>query len=366
VEGDPADGAEVEVVSHAGHFIARGFYNSQSKIRVRLYEWTPSTPLDEAFFRKRIQNAVHLRHAILKLDQPRAAYRVIFSEADGLSGLTVDRYDRWLTVQFTSLAMARREAMIASLLEEIFQPAGIYRRTERGIGGMEGLELADGLIQGDVPDKPVSIDDHGLAVLVHLTAGQKTGYFLDQRENRVSVAAYCRGRRVLDAFCYTGGFGLLAARNGAAEVVGIDSSQQAMDLARANAQANQLEQVSFVKADVFEELDRRADHGEKFGVVILDPPKFARTNRAIDEALRGYRRLQTLALRLLEPDGILATCCCSGLIPVDMLHQLLAQLSVCEGRPIQLLATRGAAPDHPVAATCPESNYLKCLITRVT
>jgi len=365
VEGAPADGAEVDLVSHTGDFIAHGLYNSQSKIRVRLYSWAPDVPLDEAFFRDRLDAALRLRRDILRLDGPNRAYRVVFSEGDGLSGLTVDRYDRWLVVQFTSLGLAQRRQMLAGLLVDLTGVEGIYLRTERGIGRLEGLELQDGPLWGQIPAEPVTIIEDGLRFLVNLAEGQKTGYYLDQRDNRRAVARLAAGRRVLDAFCYNGGFGLHAARAGATAVLGIDSSEPALALARANAQLNGLDNVTFLGAEVFDHLAALVAAGERFGLVVLDPPKFARTQGAVDEALRGYRRLQTLGLQLLEPDGILVTCCCSGLITGDMLGDLLAQLAVEERREVQVLERRGQAADHPVAVTCPESNYLKCLISRV-
>jgi 23S rRNA (cytosine1962-C5)-methyltransferase len=365
LQGKPADGAVVDLYSHAGNFVARGLYNSQSKIRVRLYSWSPDVPLDEHFFRDRLATAVRLRKAILQRMGPSQACRLVFSEGDGLSGCTVDRYDRWLVVQFTSLGLAQRRDMFADLLAELLQPEGIYLRTERGIGQMEGLDLTDGLLRGRVPNEPIVIDEEGLRFLVHLAEGQKTGFYLDQRDNRLAVARMSGGRRVLDAFCYTGGFGLHAARAGAREVIGVDLSEPALALARENARLNGLTTASYVKDDVFDHLDHLMLARERFGMIVLDPPKFARSQAAVEEALRGYRRLQTLALRLLEPDGLLVVCCCTGLITMTMLEDLLAQVAVECRRDVQILERRGQAPDHPVAATCPESNYLKCLLGRV-
>jgi 23S rRNA (cytosine1962-C5)-methyltransferase len=365
VEGGPADGAEVEVVSHAGHFVARGLYNSHSKIRVRLYSWEPDVPLDAGFFARRLDEALRLRRDVLGLEGPGRACRLVFSEGDGLSGLAVDRYDRWLVVQFTALGLAQRRDLFADLLEERLRPEGVYLRTERGIGQMEGLELQDGPLRGRVPAEPVAIEEGGLRYLVNLAEGQKTGFYLDQRDNRAAAARLAAGRRVLDAFCYSGGFGLAAARAGAAAVEGVDVSEAALALAGANARLNGLGNVSFARADVFAHLDARVAAGERFGMVVLDPPKFARARTAVEDALRGYRRLQTQALRLLEPDGVLVTCCCTGLITMDDLTGLLGQLAAEERRAVQILQRRGQAADHPVSATCPESNYLKCVIARV-
>jgi 23S rRNA (cytosine1962-C5)-methyltransferase len=365
VQGEPADGGVVDVYSHAENFVARGLYNSQSKIRVRLYSWSPDVALDASFFRDRLVTAIRLRTAILNRTGARQACRLVFSEGDYLSGCTIDRYDRWLVVQFTSMGLAQRREMFADLLEDLLRPEGIYLRTERGIGQMEGLDLADGLLRGLVPSEPITIEEDGLRFLVHLTEGQKTGYYLDQRDNRIAVARLGTGRRVLDSFCYTGGFGLHAAKAGASEVIGVDVSEPALALARENARLNGLSAVSYVKADVFTHLDGLEQAGERFGLVVLDPPKFARSQAALEEAMRGYRRLQTLALRLLEPDGVLVVCCCTGLITMNMLEELMAQVAVECRRDVQILERRGQSADHPVAATCPESNYLKCLICRV-
>jgi 23S rRNA (cytosine1962-C5)-methyltransferase len=365
VLGEPADGDVVDLYSHAGNFVARGLYNSRSKIRIRLYSWSADTALDQTFFRQRLEDALRLRTSILDYAGPGRACRLVFSEADGLSGLTVDRYDRWLSVQFTALGIARRRDLFIESLVELLRPEGIYLRTERGIGQLEGLDLQDGPLWGQVPSEPIPIEEEGIRFLVHLREGQKTGFYLDQRVNRRAVAAFASGRRMLDAFCYTGGFGLHAAGAGAQAVVGVDMSTAALGVAEENARLNGFRQMSFVREDVFSYLQTLAEAGERFGLIVLDPPKFARARNAVEEALRGYRRLQSLALRLSESDAILVTCCCSGLISLTMLEDLLAQLAVEEGRPIQILQRLGQAPDHPVSVSCLESNYLKCLISRV-
>jgi 23S rRNA (cytosine1962-C5)-methyltransferase len=366
VEGDPADGAEVDLVSHADNWVARGLYNSRSKIRVRLYSWLPDRPLDRDFFRDRLATAIRLRRDLLGLDRPGGGCRLVFSEGDGLSGLTVDRYDRWLAVQFTSLGLAQRRDELAELLVELTGVDGLYLRTERGIGRLEGVELHDGPLRGGEPPTPITVEDAGgLRYLINLAEGQKTGFYLDQRENRLAAARYARSRSVLDAFCYTGGFGLHAARAGAAAVECVDSSAPALELARQNAAINGLSGVQCVQAYDIDHLAALVADGRRFGMIVLDPPKFARAKHAVPEALRGYRRLQTLALRLLDPDGVLVTCCCTGLITMDMLDELLAQVAAEERRDVQVLERHGQAPDHPVAVSCLETNYLKCLITRV-
>lgn len=365
IEGEPADGDVVDLLSHAGNFIARGLYNSRSKIRVRLYSWT-DVVLDAGFFRERIASAVRLRREVLGLGQPGTACRLIFSEADGLSGCVVDQYDRWLVMQFTSLGLANRRELLADLLMEITGCEGIYLRTERGIGQLEGLELQDGLLRGDVPETPITIDDGGVRFLVHLREGQKTGFYLDQRDNRQEVAKLARGRRMLDAFCYTGGFSLHALRAGASQSLGVDMSEPALELARSNARLNGIDNAMFERAEVFEKMEALANESTRFDLVVLDPPKFARSGNAVDDAMRGYRRLQSLGLRLLERDGILVVCCCSGLITLEMLHELLSQLAADHKRTIRILQSRGPAADHPVAVNCLETGYLKCILCHVT
>jgi 23S rRNA (cytosine1962-C5)-methyltransferase len=279
--------------------------------------------------------------------------------------MAVDQYDRWLVVQFTGLGLAHRRTEIAEVLTELVQPEGIYLRTERGIGKLEGLELQDGPLVGTLPTEPIIIHEDGVEFLVDLAEGQKTGFYLDQRENRRVVAGYAHGRRMLDAFCYTGGFGLHAARAGALEVIGVDVSEPGLKLAQRNAERNGLSNIRFEHSEVFAYLEAAVRAGERFGLIVLDPPKFARAQRAVDDALRGYRRLQALALMLLEPGGVLATCCCSGLIQMTMLEELAAQVAADARRSVQILDRRYQPPDHPVAVSCLESSYLKCLVTRV-
>ncbi|HMP03333.1 MAG TPA: class I SAM-dependent rRNA methyltransferase [Gemmatales bacterium] len=365
LDGDPADGDAVEVFSHGGAFIAHGLYNGRSRIRVRLYSWLHDQPIDDNFLKSRLDQALALRRDVLRLTGPQQACRLVFSESDGLSGLTVDAYDRWLILQFTSLALAQRRDRFVDLLRSLVQPEGIYLRTERGIGEQEGVELQDGLLWGALPEGPITIVEHGVRFLVNLREGQKTGYYLDQRDNHQAVAKYAPGRRVLDAFCYTGGFGLHCARAGAAEVVGIDGSEPALELARQNAAVNEFSQVSYERTDVFRWLEEAAKAKRKFDLIVLDPPKFARSSRAIDTALSGYRRLFALGMLLLEPGGILVICCCSGVITPAQLEEVLAQVATEAKRPVQLLERHGQPPDHPVSVACPETSYLKCLIARV-
>ena len=366
VEGKPADGSVVDLRSSVGNFVGRGLFNSQSKILVRLYSWDESVALDREFFKARLKRAIDLRHDQLNLNHgPEAAYRVAFSEADILSGMVIDRYGEFLTVQFTSLALANRREMFGELLTESLGVKGIYLRTEKGIGKLEGLVLQDGLLCGEAPPAEYIIRENGLQFAVNLAEGQKTGYYLDQRDNRLAVAKFCAGKRVLDAFCYSAGFGVYAANAGATFVESVDASESAINLGKRNAELNGLTQMTFVQSDVFDRLDALVAESAKFDVIVLDPPKFARDRASLEQAMKGYRRLHKLGLKLLNPDGILASFCCSGLISMDMLESVIAQTAVDEKRDVQLLERRGPASDHPVNIACRESGYLKCILSRV-
>jgi 23S rRNA (cytosine1962-C5)-methyltransferase len=365
VEGEVADGDVVELLSDKGKFIARGVFNARSRIRVRLYTWNPAQPLDDAFWRQRLAAAFALRSQLGYGDAEGAA-RLVFSEGDGLSGLIVDRYGQYLAVQVTALAMAVRLPQLTPMLVELAQPRGIVLRGERGISRIEGLELQDGPHWGTMPETPIVVREHGLHYAVDLAEGQKTGLYLDQRENRRAAAGYFRGRRLLDMFCYTGGFSLAAAALGSAqEALGVDSSAKAVALAQENAARNGLANLRFQSGDGFQTLEALRDAGQQFDAVVLDPPKFAGSRGAVDEALRAYHWLNRLAVELLTPGGILVTCSCSGHVTREDFQMMLLGVAQQTRRDIQILEQRGASADHPVAATCLEGEYLKCFICRV-
>lgn len=366
LDGSAADGDVVDLATHDGHFIGRGLWNSQSRLRVRLYTFDAATPLDDGTWHRRIASAVALRRD-LGLDDRNGAARLVNSEGDDLSGLIVDRYGDYLAVQVTALAMAVRLETICDALEAAVAPRGILLRgAERGLAKLEGLALPDRLIRGSAPAGPIFVEEHGLKFGVDLAEGQKTGYYLDQRENRQAAARYARGRRVLDMFCYSGGFAVAAAVSGGARsVLAVDTSAKAAALARGNADLNGAANVTVEAVDAFEKLDALAAAGERFGMIVLDPPKFARSRASVDDALRAYHRINRVAVGLLEPGGVLVTCSCSGSVSRDDFHQMLAGVAQRSGRPIQLLESRGAAVDHPVSVCCLEGEYLKCVIARV-
>jgi 23S rRNA (cytosine1962-C5)-methyltransferase len=366
VDGTPADGDVVDLATHDGTFVARGLWNASSKLRVRLYAFDAATRLDDALWKTRVAGAVSLRQS-LGLADPDGAARLINSEGDDLSGLIVDRYGSWLSVQVTGLAMSHRLDTICDALHSLVAPTGILLRgAERGLSKLEGLHLPDRLVRGTAPTGPIFVTEHGLKFGVDLTEGQKTGFYLDQRDNRQAAARYARGRRVLDMFCYSGGFGVAAAVSGGARsVLAVDSSAKATTLAKANADLNGAANVTVETADAFEKLAALKAAGERFGMVILDPPKFARSRASLDDAMRAYHRINRLAVDLLEAGGILVTNSCSGAVSREDFLVMLAGVAQRSGRTIQLLECRGAAADHPVSVGCLEGEYLKCIIARV-
>ncbi|RLT17099.1 MAG: class I SAM-dependent rRNA methyltransferase, partial [Planctomycetota bacterium] len=300
VEGEPADGDVVDLATHDGHFVARGLWNSQSRMRVRLYAFDASTKLDTELWHTRLASALALRKT-LGLDERAGATRLVNSEGDDLSGLIVDRYGEYLAVQVTALAMAVRLDTLCDALESLVAPRGILLRgAERGLAKLEGLSLVDRVVRGTAPAGAIFVHEHGLKFGVDLAEGQKTGFYLDQRDNRQAAARYARGRRVLDMFCYSGGFAVACAVSGGARsVLAVDTSAKAAALARANAELNGAANVTVEAVDAFEKLDALTAAGERFGMVILDPPKFARSRSTVDDALRAYHRINRVAVGLL-------------------------------------------------------------------
>lgn len=367
VDGKPAAGDQVALLAQDGQFIAWGLFNPTSKIVVRLYSWDESQPLTDEFWYQRIEDAAGLRKILYPDQGPGNACREIYSEADGLSGLTVDRYGDWLLVQLTSFALARRQDTIVAALRKTLQPQGIWLRTEKGMRAAEGLEVADGLLWGAPPPRPLQIEEHGVRYQIDVTEGQKTGFFLDQRDNRRRTADFASGKRVLDVCCYTGGFGLNCLVNGdAAEVIAVDASESALTQAQANATLNGVsDRLKTVKQDAFKALEELESRQQRFDVVVLDPPKLARNRQGIDAALRGYYSLNRFALGLIQPGGFFVTCSCSGQISHEMFADMLSQASLHANRRLQLLEVRGPSADHPSSVHCLETDYLKCYLCRV-
>ncbi len=367
VEGAPGRGDLVEVADARGRWLARGYYNPKSQIVVRLLTWDADEAVDEPFWRRRLTAAAALRE-VLSLASVTNAYRLVHAESDRLPGLVVDRYGDWLVVQFLTLGVETRRELLLRLLVEQFAPAGIVERSDVTVRRQEGLPLRSGVVWGEAPPAGLVVEEHGLRFGVDLLAGQKTGFYLDQRENRRIVSAYARGRRVLNAFSFTGAFGVHALAAGAEHVTNVDSSLEALTSAEATLRLNGFDpdrQADAICGDVFQVLRDMRNRGERFDLVILDPPKFARSKAELDGAARGYKDINLLGLQLLKPGGILATFSCSGLVSAELFQKIVYSASVDAGRPVQVLARLGQGPDHPLLLSFPEGEYLKGLLCRL-
>jgi 23S rRNA (cytosine1962-C5)-methyltransferase len=367
VEGQPAPGDLVEVTDARGEWLARGYFNASSQIIVRLLTWQQHEPVDAAFWRTRLAAAAASR-AELRLEPGITAYRLIYAESDGVPGLIVDRYADWLVVQFLTLGVEVRRELLLALLAELFSPRGIVERSDAAVRRQEGLALRSGLAWGEAPPSDLEIREHGLRFQVDLLGGQKTGFYVDQRENRRIVGAQARGRRVLNAFSFTGAFGVYALANGAEHVTNIDSSYDALAGAEAALRLNGFDpdrQSESICGDVFQVLRTFRDEGRLFDLVILDPPKFARSKAELDGAARGYKDINLLGLKLLAPGGLLATFSCSGLVTPDLFQKIVFGASIDAGRPAQIIAKLSQGPDHPILLSFPEGEYLKGLLCRV-
>jgi len=356
---DAADGHVVRVHDARGRFYATAYLNRRSKIVLRVLSWQDE-PIDADFWRRRVRDALSLRGAF----EPTAGRRLINADGDRLPGLIVDYYAGWLVVQISTLGMDRMRAAIVEALREVVQPRGIYERSDVPERTLEGLEQRTGSLFGPDPPEFVEIVEGPARLLVDIAHGQKTGLFLDQRLNRQAAASYARDRRVLNCFAYSGGFSVHAALAGAREVISIDISADANRLAERNLALNGFPQSPVIEANCFDWLRAASDRDERFGMIVLDPPAFARSRSALDNALRGYKEINLRALKLLEPGGILVSCSCSRPVTRDAFTTLIMDAALDAGRDLQLLEDRGQPPDHPVLLAAPETNYLKCLILR--
>ncbi len=368
IDAAARDGDTVDAYSNTGQWLARGYLNRRSQIQVRLLSWQESETIDEAFWRRRLQRAIAGR-AALAADPSTNAFRLVHAESDGLPGLVVDRYGDWLVMQCLTLGIERVKPLLARLLVELCQPAGIVERSDVDVRGKEGLRPVVGMAHGAAPAGPVEIMEHGQRFLVDLLGGQKTGFYLDQRQNRQRVASYCQGARVLNAFSYSGGFAVHALAAGAQRVTNLDSSLEALELGERNLALNGFDpdaQAEGVVGDVFQVLRGWRAAEERFDVIILDPPKFAHSQQQVDRAARAYKDINLLAMQLLPPGGLLATFSCSGLVSADLFQKIVFGASVDARRDVQVIERLSQGTDHPVLLSFPEGEYLKGLICRVT
>jgi len=365
LEGEPASGASVDVLSSDGTFLGRAAYSPSSQIRARLWTFDPSEQVDLDFFRGHILSSINARHA-LQLDKHTDAYRLINAESDGLPGLIVDRYGDLLVLQSLSAGLEYWKETIAGLLLEITGLKDIYERSDADVRELEGLPSSVGVLRGSLALSPISILENDLKFKVGIQTGHKTGFYLDQRANRLRVRTLAQGRDVLDCFCYTGGFTVNALAGGAKSVLSVDASAEALALCRENISLNELPATrhSVLEGDVFQLLRKFRDENRSFDLIILDPPKFAPTAALAEKAARGYKDINRLAFKLLRPSGLLVTFSCSGGVDASLFQKIVASAALDAGVQAQILEHCSQAADHPVALDFPEGAYLKGLVCR--
>ncbi len=360
IEGKDKNGSLAAVYANDGRFIGRGYINHLSKILVRIFLRSEAEEEDAAL-EKRIRAAFALRETLFGAETD--CYRCVFAEADDLPALIVDRYGDYLVAEFLSLGMDQRREKIADILEKVCAPKGICLRGDAPVRRKEGLPLENRALRGEIPER-ILVRENGLVMEVDVLHGQKTGYFLDQKENRLAVRRYCRGARVLDCFCNSGGFSLNAAAV-AREVTAVDISPLALESVRANAARNGFTNIRTVCADAFEHLRALRAAGEKFGCVILDPPAFCKSAAEVPGAYRGYKDVNLTAMKLVEPGGFLVTCSCSHYMTMPLFEKMLRESARDCGRRAKVLEVRVQAPDHPALLAAEETSYLKAYVLQI-
>lgn len=364
MEGEPATGDTIEVLTSHGEFIAWAAYSPHSQIRARVWSWTREEIPDKEFFRQRMEKAIQARNDFQNVTN---ALRLVYAESDGLPGLIVDKYSEFLVVQFLSSGVEFWRSIIVELLVEITGIGSVYERSDVEVRKLEGLELRTGLLAGEDPPELVQIHEHGINSWVMVRRGQKTGYYLDQRANRLKIRKFASNRHVLDAFSFSGGFGINALVGGASHLTMVDSSEEALKVAGENLNINHIDaaKIEMVEADVFQQLRYFRDEGRTFDLVVLDPPKFAPTRKQAAKAARAYKDINLLAFKLLRHGGILFTFSCSGGIDTMLFQRIIASAALDAKVEAQVIANMGQDADHPVALNFPEGSYLKGLVCRV-
>ncbi|CAG9218549.1 Ribosomal RNA large subunit methyltransferase I [Paraburkholderia tropica] len=372
VEGKPASGATVIVRAHDGRFLARAAYSPHSQIRARVWSFDENEPIDHAFFKRRVQRALAHRQAMVR---DTGAVRLIFGEADGLPGLIVDWYTEdvaqnargQLVCQFMAAGVEAWKDAIVNALTSVTGCPNVYERSDVSIRDKEGLEQITGLLAGDEPPETIIASENGVRYHVDVRNGHKTGFYVDQRDNRALVQTWAQDRDVLNCFCYTGGFSLAAMKGGAKRVVSIDSSGEALNTAQKNVQANgfDADRATWLDADAFKTLRRLHEEGERFDLVVLDPPKFAASREHVDRAARAYKDINLTGFKLLRPGGLLFTYSCSGAIDAELFQKIVAGAAADAKVDARIVKRLGAGVDHPLLTAFPEGEYLKGLLLQI-
>ncbi|MFD0940442.1 class I SAM-dependent rRNA methyltransferase [Pedobacter boryungensis] len=364
--GTPENGDVVKVCSANNEFLAYGYYNDQSRVAVRLLEWDENQQIDMAWYEQKINKAIESRAHLLN-NKDTNAYRLIFSEADFLPGLIVDKYADFLSVQILSTGIEKAKSTIIDVLVKALQPKGIFDRSDATARTHEGITAENGLLWGEAPAAFIAVKENGITYHINIAEGQKSGFYCDQRDNRLLLAEYTNGKNVLDCFSYSGGFSLNAFKKGAKQVTSVDSSALAIETLKQNIELNKFDAKNHIaiQADVNKQLRTFNEEGKKFDIVVLDPPKYAPSRSALDRAARAYKDLNRRGLMLLESGGLLATFSCSGAVDIETFKQIIAWAALDAGKEVQVIKQFSQPEDHPVRLSFPEGEYLKGLLVRV-
>ena len=366
IKGNPDNGDIIRVTDSNNDFLAYGFFNSKSRVAVRLLEWNLETEINESWWRRKIKIAVKHRDELNTEDTN--TYRLIFSEADFLPGLIVDRYADFLSVQILTSGIENIKHIILDELQQLLSPKGIFDRSDASARAHEGMEASSGgILLGTEPPEFVGVKENGIFYQVNIAEGQKSGFYCDQRDNRKWVADHVKNKKVLDCFSYSGGFSLNAMAKGAKEVISVDSSALALDTLKRNMELNNFNNIPhrLIQSDVNKQLRAFREVNEKFDVIILDPPKYAPSRSALTKASRAYKDLNRMAMLLLNECGLLATYSCSGAVDISMFKQIIAWAALDAGKEVQFIQQFSQPADHPVRSSFPEGEYLKGLLCRV-
>jgi 23S rRNA (cytosine1962-C5)-methyltransferase len=361
-----SNGETVEIISADGKHLGYGSFSKESQISVRMLSFNPEEKQDEIFIKKRIKEALNFRDSIVDKNSTNA-YRLINAESDYLPGIIVDKYSDYLVCQFLSAGAEFWKNIVIDALIELTDPICIYERSDVDVRDKEGLAKSKGIIFGKHPDLPIEIIENGNKLLVDIVNGHKTGFYLDQRENRKIISDFARGRNILNCFSFTGGFSVYALKAGASKVINIDSSEEALSLAEKNLINNGFtnNQYENICEDVFKYLRKLRDSNQKYDLIILDPPKFAESVSQVEKASRGYKDINLLAMKLLNPNGILFTFSCSGHITRELFNKIISDAALDSGREVKIIKHLTQSPDHSISTNFPESLYLKGLVCNV-
>ena len=366
IKGSPANGEVVRVLAADKAFLAYGYFNEKSRVAVRMLEWDEAKTIDRDWYQQKIRTAIASRAHVLQHGDTNTC-RLVFSEADFLPGLIVDRYADFLSLQILSAGIENAKEEIISILREELQPKGIFDKSDATARGHEDLEVANGLLWGEQPPEFLEVKENGILYHINIAGGQKSGFYCDQRDNRQILAAYTAGKSVLDCFSYSGGFSLNSLKAGATHVTSVDSSALALETLQQNIDLNGFDKAhsTVVQSDVNKQLRAFKEEGRKFDVIVLDPPKYAPSRSALDRAARAYKDLNRHGMGLLESGGLLATFSCSGAVDIETFKQIIAWAALDAGKEIQIVKQFSQPEDHPVRISFPEGEYLKGLLLRV-